>query len=446
MRIYLNIDEARATVLRRRAFDSVEISPQVQETLNRLFGEGTTPAVAVDRILSDVRKDGDEALLRYTREIDGVDLKQVEVPRDQIKAAYEALDGELIDALRLAAEEIRRFHTKQARQSWIDFTDEGALGQLVRPLERVGLYAPGGTAPLPSSLLMAAIPARVAGVTDLICCSPPQRSTGEVSPLILVAADIAQVDRVYRLGGAQAIGAMAFGTASVPRVDKIAGPGNLFVVLAKKAVFGTVDIEALPGPTETLVIADRSANPAICAADLLAQAEHDTIASAILLTDSQELAEQVAAEVELQLGKLERSHIAEQAIRNRSGIVVVPDIDTAVDLSNEYAPEHLCLLVEDPWALVGKVKNAGGIFLGERSFEVLGDYVAGPSHIMPTGGTARFASPVNVDDFRKVISLIGLNESALKRIGPAARKLAEAEGLTAHAAAVQRRLDGTGQR
>lgn len=441
MKIYTNIDEARRTVLRRLPFDTVEISPRVQESLDRLFGPGTTPAQAVDTILSDVRREQDAALRRYSREIDGTELDRVEVSREEIKAAYSRLEPELVDALRLAADEIRRFHTRQSRQSWVDFTSEGALGQLILPLERVGLYAPGGTAPLPSSLLMAAIPARVAGVNELVCCSPPQRNTGEISPLVLAAADIAGVDRVFRLGGAQAVAAMAYGTESVPRVDKIAGPGNLFVVLAKKAVFGTVDIEALPGPTETLVIADASADAPICAADLLAQAEHDVIASAILLTDSPELAARVKEEVEKQLSRLERSPIAQQAIRNRSGIVVVPDLETAFELSNEYAPEHLCLLVSDPWSHVGKVRNAGGIFLGERSFEVLGDYVAGPSHIMPTGGTARFASPVNVDDFRKVISLIGLNESALQRIGPAAQKLAEAEGLTAHAAAVRRRLD-----
>jgi histidinol dehydrogenase len=281
----------------------------------------------------------------------------------------------------------------------------------------------------------------VAGVDEIVVCSPPQRATGQISPLALAAADIAGVQTIYKLGGAQAIAAMAYGTESVRRVDKIVGPGNIFVVLAKRSVYGVVDIEALPGPTETLVIADASADPRLAAADLLAQAEHDTLASAILLTDSPELAAQVQAEIGRQLEELSRAEIAAAALQRQGGIVVTPSIADAIRLSNEYAPEHLCLLVHEPWQYVGLVRNAGGIFLGERSFEVLGDYIAGPSHIMPTGGTARYASPVNVDDFRKIISLIGLNETALERIGPAAARLADAEGLTAHAAAVRRRLE-----
>ncbi|GIV96303.1 MAG: histidinol dehydrogenase [Herpetosiphonaceae bacterium] len=442
MRVYHDLDEARRTLLRRRPLDTLEVTPAVQASLDRLFGAGTTPAQAVERIVADVRSGGDQALRRYSRLIDGVELERLEVTGAEIAAAYAALDPVLVEALKLAAGEIERFHGKQARQSWIDFTSEGALGQIVLPLERVGLYAPGGTAPLPSSLLMAAIPARVAGVAEPICCSPPQRATGQISPLVLVAADIAGVSRVFKVGGAQAIAAMAYGTESIPRVDKIAGPGNLFVVLAKRAVYGVVDIESLPGPTETLLIADAHADPALCAADLLAQAEHDVLASAILITDSVELAQAVQAEVGRQLEELDRAEIAAQALERNGGIVVVAHLDDAFTLANEYGPEHLCLLLADPWAHVGKVRNAGGIFLGERSFEVLGDYVAGPSHIMPTGGTARFSSPVNVDHFRKVISLVGLNEAALRRLGPAAQRLAEAEGLTAHAAAVRRRLEG----
>lgn len=272
-------------------------------------------------------------------------------------------------------------------------------------------------------------------------CSPPQRGTGEVAEIVLAAAHVAGVDRVFALGGAQAIAALAYGTETVPQVDKIAGPGNLFVVLAKRAVYGVVGIEALPGPTETMVIADDAADPRLAAADLLAQAEHDLVASAIMLTPSRRLAEATQAEVGRQLELLERADVAAQSIQRRGGIVVVPALADAFELANAYAPEHLCLLLAEPWQHVGKVRNAGGIFLGERSFEVLGDYVAGPSHIMPTGGTARYASPVNVDDFRKVISLVGLNEAALRRIGPAAALLADAEGLTAHAAAVRARLD-----
>jgi histidinol dehydrogenase len=440
IKIYTDIDEARRTVLRRRLFEDVSVAPQVQAGLDRMFGAGTTPVQAVERIIADVRADGDDALRRFSRDIEGVSLDELVVSRAEIEAAYTALDVDLVDALRLAASEIERFHRKQTRQSWVDWTTEGALGQIVVPLERVGVYAPGGTAPLPSSLLMAAIPARVAGVDEIVVCSPPQRSTGQVSPLVLVAADIAGVHTVYKLGGAQAIAALAYGTQTVRHVDKIVGPGNIFVVLAKRSVYGVVDIEALPGPTETLVIADANADPRLAATDLLAQAEHDTLASAILLTTSSELAERVQAEIGQQIEELSRADIAAQAIERQGGIVVVPTVEDAVRLANEYAPEHLCLLVQDPWRYVGLVRNAGGIFLGERSFEVLGDYVAGPSHIMPTGGTARYASPVNVDDFRKIISLVGLNDAALARIGPAAAKLAAAEGLTAHEAAVRRRL------
>lgn len=441
LRIYTDLAEAERTLLRRRLFDDVTVAPAVQARLDALFGPGTTPQVAVERIIADVRARGDEALRYYTQAIDGVALETLMVSRAEIEAAYAALDAELVAALRLAAEQIERFHRKQTRQSWIDWTPEGALGQLVVPLERVGVYVPGGTAPLPSSLLMAAIPARVAGVEQIVVCSPPQRESGQIAPVILVAADIAGVDAIYKLGGAQAIAALAFGSASVPRVDKIVGPGNLFVVLAKRAVYGVVDIEALPGPTETLLIADSSADPQLVAADLLAQAEHDTLASAILLTDSAALAAQVQSEVGRQLEELSRAEVAATALARQGGIVVTPTLEEAFRLANAYAPEHLCLLLADPWRYVGLVRNAGGIFLGERSFEVLGDYVAGPSHVMPTGGTARYASPLNVDDFRKIISLVGLNEAALQRIGPAAAHLAMAEGLTAHAAAVRRRLN-----
>jgi histidinol dehydrogenase (EC 1.1.1.23) len=281
----------------------------------------------------------------------------------------------------------------------------------------------------------------VAGVEEVIVCTPPQRN-GEVDPTVLAAAAAAGVARVFAIGGAQAIAAMAYGTASVPRVDKIVGPGNLFVVLAKRAVYGVVGIESLPGPTETLVIADAHADPRLVAADLLAQAEH-VLASAILITPDRALAEQVQVEVAHQIESLpvQNAAAAATAVTGRGGIVLVPDLDTAFEVANEYAPEHLCLLIDEPWRYVGKVRNAGGVFLGERSFEVLGDYVAGPSHIMPTGGTARFASPVNVDDFRKVISLVALNDAALRRIGPAAARLADAEGLAAHAAAVRLRME-----
>ncbi|RRR75034.1 MAG: histidinol dehydrogenase [Candidatus Viridilinea halotolerans] len=423
--IITDLAAAQAGVLRRAALD-----------------EDAATASAVAAIIAQVRSAGDAALHELSLRFDGVAPAMLEVPREAWTAAVAALPPDLLVALELATHELRRFHERQARNSWVDFSVEGARGQLVVPLERVGLYVPGGAAPLPSSLIHAAVPARVAGVTELVVCSPPQRATGLPAPVILAAAQIAGVDRVFSVGGAQAIAAMAYGTATIPRVDKIAGPGNRFVIQAKRLVYGAVDIESLPGPTETLVIADANAEPRFAAADLLAQAEH-VEASAILLTPSLELARAVQAEVGRQLEALPHpnAQAASEAVSTRGGIVVVPDLDVAFDLANDYAPEHLCLLLSDPWPYVGKVRNAGGIFLGEQSFEVLGDYCAGPSHIMPTEGTARYASPVNVDDFRKVISLVGLNSSALARIGPAAQRLAEAEGLFAHAAAVAVRLD-----
>jgi histidinol dehydrogenase len=401
-----------------------------------------TASAAVAAIIAEVRNEGDAALRSLTERFDGVALGAIEVPRSRWEAAAASLDPQLIEALKLAAAQLRRFHQRQARNSWVDWNVEGAVGQLVVPLQRVGIYVPGGAAPLPSSLLHAAIPARVAGVDELIACSPPQRGSQEPAPVVLAAALVAGVDRLFSVGGAQAIAAMAYGTASVPRVDKIAGPGNRYVILAKRAVYGAVGIESLPGPTETLLIADESAQPRYVAADLLAQAEH-VEASAILLTPSRVLAEAVQHEVERQLALLPPANrqAAGEALRQRGGIVLVADLAEAMQVANAYGPEHLCLLVGDPWPLVGQVRNAGGVFVGERSFEVLGDYTAGPSHIMPTEGTARYASPVNVDDFRKVISLIGLNEVALRRIGPAAQRIAEAEGLFAHAAAVRARLE-----
>jgi histidinol dehydrogenase len=309
---------------------------------------------------------------------------------------------------------------------------------MIRPLERVGVYAPGGSAPYPSTLIMCVVPAQVAGVEEITVSTPPGRD-GQPAPVILAAAHACGVEKVYRIGGAQAVAALAFGTQSIPRVDKIVGPGNIFVVLAKQQVYGVVDIDGLPGPTETLVVADADADPALVAADLLAQAEHDTLASAILVTPSRSLGEAVQAEVARQMEALSRAEIIAESLDGQGGIVVCADLDQAVELANLYAAEHLCLHVADPWSLVGKVKHAGGVFLGENSYEVLGDYVAGPTHVMPTMGTARFASPLSVRDFTKIISLFALGEDESREIGRAAQTLAEAEGLTAHGAAVARR-------
>jgi histidinol dehydrogenase len=423
--ILTDLTVARRTVLQRVRLDQ---------------DADTSQAVAA--VVSAVQQRGDSALREFSSRFDGVVPADFAVPPELWAAAAEALPADLRAALELAVAEIRAFHQHQARSSWIDHQPEGARGQLIRPLERVGIYVPGGAAPLPSSLIHAAVPAQVAGVGSIVVCSPPQRQGGLPAPVVLAAAHIVGVDAVYAVGGAQAIAALAFGTESIPRVDKIAGPGNRYVIQAMRLVYGAVDITSLPGPTETLVIADAAADPRLVAADLLAQAEH-VEASAILLTDSADLAAAVSRELERQLELLPATNAraAEAALLERGAVIVVPSLDVALQLSNEYGPEHLCLLVRDPWSLVGRVQNAGGIFLGEESFEVLGDYVAGPSHIMPTEGTARYASPVNVDDFRKVISLVALQRSALQRIGPAARRIAQAEGLFAHAAAVAARLD-----
>lgn len=439
IRIIHDTAEAQRSILARRPLADEALSPGVREGIRRVFGEDLTAGQVVDRILADVRNDGDTALRRYTEAIDGVALDDLLVIENELYDGLQQVEPAVVQALKTAADRIEAFHRRQLRQSWFSFDETGALGQIVRPLARVGLYVPGGTAAYPSSLLMSAIPARVAGVREIVVATPPGRD-GTLPAVTLAAAHVAGVDRIVKVGGAQAIGALAYGTASVPRVDKILGPGNIFVTLAKSRVFGQVAIDAPLGPTETLLIADESASPALVAADLLAQAEHDPLASPILLTTSPDLAERVADEVMEQLPHLSRRAIALAAFEKNGGIVVVPDLGTAVDLANEYAPEHLCLLVREPWSLIERVRNAGGVFLGEASAEVMGDYVAGPSHSMPTGGAARVFSPINVEEFLKVISLFALNDRALRDLGPAAITLAEAEGLTAHAAAVRRRL------
>ena len=439
IRILNDLDQIRIALTRSRGFEEPELSPQARAGVRRVFGEDLTAGAVVDRILERVRTEGDAGVAALTAAIDGQAPDRVEVRRTEWHAAFERIDSSLQDAMHVAAAQIEAFHRHQVRTSWFETTSEGILGQLVRPIERVGIYAPGGTAVYPSSLLMTAVPARVAGVEEVIVCSPPHQ--GAVSDLILAAAHVADVDRVFQIGGAQAIAAMAYGTETVPHVDKIYGPGNIFVVLAKQKLYGVAAIDALPGPTETLLVADETADPTLAAADLLAQAEHDPMASAILLTDSANLAKRVADELGRQLADLERATIAGQSLKDNGLIGVVPDIVTAVELANAYAPEHLCLLIHSPWDLVPYVKHAGGLFIGEDSPEALGDYTTGPSHVMPTGGSARFFSPVHVNDFVKVINVAAANRAALKRLGPATVALARAEGLTAHARAIERRLD-----
>jgi len=438
---------ARQTILKRTPPDEFPVSQRVLDGITKLFGEALTPEQAVTKILKDVRINGDSALQKWTQALDSIDLQPAPVSKVLIQSALDSLPLEQRQALEKAAARIEAFHRKQPLTSW--FTNElgGTLGQIIRPIQRVGLYVPGGTAPLPSTVLMSAIPARVAGVKEIVVVTPPNRSIENtnlpVNAMILAACAIAGVDEVYLLGGAQAIAALAYGTETIQSVDKIFGPGNLFVTLAKRQVYGVVGIDGLAGPTETMVIADESANPAWVAADLLAQAEHDLSASAILLSPSQALIKNVQIEVGKQLEQRGRADIIVASLENRGGAVLTRDLDEAVQLANDYAPEHLALSINDPWRWVDKVNNAGGVFVGEHSFEVLGDYVAGPSHVMPTGGSARFASPLNVWDFVKIVSLIALDENTAQAIGPIAATIATSEGLDAHNNAALIRLENS---
>ena len=436
---------ARQTILKRTPPDEFPVSERVMDSIEKLFGERLTAEAAVTRILKDVRMNGDSALQSWTKRLDSIDRKPAPVSKDLIQAAYDSLPPVQRDALEKAAARVEAFYKKQPLTSW--FTNElgGTLGQIIRPIQRVGLYVPGGTAPLPSTVLMSAIPAKVAGVKDIVVVAPPNRAYADaevpIAPIILAACAIAGVDEVYAIGGAQAIAALAYGTETIRPVDKIFGPGNLFVTLAKRQVYGVVGIDGLAGPTETVVIADDSANPSWVAADLLAQAEHDLLASAVLLTPSQTLIEKVQVEVANQIEQRNRADIIAASLENRGGAVLTRDLDEAVQLANEYAPEHLGLSVSEPWNWVEKVTNAGGVFMGENSFEVLGDYLAGPSHVMPTGGSARFASPLNVWDFVKIVSLVALDGKTAQEVGPIAATLAQAEGLDAHANAALLRTE-----
>jgi len=433
-------DKQKAREFLTRSNVESEATPALKAGIKQMFGKEMSLEQTVQHIINDVRKDGDKALFELTAKIDGVHLSGLEVSKDEIAAAYDVIDDELLGALELAAQRIRAFHEVQKRSSRTDFMDD-ELGQLVFPLGRVGLYAPGGKASYPSTVLMTAIPAKVAEVSEIVVTTPPAKD-GSIIPAILVAADIAGVDKIYKVGGAQAVAAMAYGTKSIPKVDKICGPGNIFVTLAKKMVYGSVDIDGIQGPTETIVLADDSANPLYCALDLLAQAEHDEMASAIMITDSKTLADNVVIQINRQLETLERSRIAKEAMKRNGAIIVVDKIDDAVELANTYAPEHLCLTVADPEFCMSKITNSGGIFIGESSPEGVGDYTAGPSHVMPTSGTARWSSPLSVDDFLRTSNVIAIQEHSLREIGHAAAIIARAEGLTAHAKAVEARLQG----
>ncbi len=431
---------AKASIMKRAAMDDMEVPEAVLERTERLFGERLNPSQAVERILKDIRQRGDTALQEWTKRLDGQAPDSVRVSPEELRTALENLPAEQRAALELAANRVRRFHEAQPLTSWMTNKLGGTLGQFVRPIRRVGIYVPAGTAPLPSTVLMSVLPAQAAGVKEIVVVSPPERRSGKIAAVILAAAALCGVEEVYAMGGAQAIAALAFGTETIPAVDKIFGPGNLFVTLAKRQVFGVVGIDGLAGPTETVVIADEGANPAWVAADLLAQAEHDVLASAILLSPSADMIGRVQAAVAEQVEQRGRAEIITAALANRSGAVLTRDLDEAVELANAYAPEHLCLAVREPWRLAEKVTAAGGVFLGEHSFEVLGDYVAGPSHVMPTGGSARFSSPLNVLDFVHIVSLVALDEATTRAIAPAAAVIARSEGLDAHAFSAQVRL------
>ena len=441
-RIFTDVASAKDSILKRRSLRDYDAPPAVLERSAAIFGEPITPDEAVRRIIRDIRLRGDAAIHNWTRKIDGISRDDLLVPQTEMQNALSRLPSDLSNALQLAAGRIRAFHEKQPLNSWIDANADGALGQLVRPVDSVGVYVPGGSAPLPSSLLMSVIPAQVAGVKNIVVCTPPGSGDGDIHPTIMAAGAIAGVEKLYRVGGAQAIAAMAYGSETLPQVDVIVGAGNLFVTLAKQQVYGDVGIDGLLGPTETVVIADDSADPRLAAADLLAQAEHDALASAILLTPSTALAQAVSDDIQRQLGALERGDVILESMAAGSGTVITSDLDEAYKLANEYAPEHLCLLIDNPWSAIGKIRNAGGIFLGEGSYEVLGDYVAGPSHVMPTGGSARFASPLNLLHFVKISSLIALDDGAARDLSESAEIIAQAEGLTAHAAAARLRRGG----
>lgn len=398
---------------------------------------------AVGDILANVRANKDEALFKYTKDFDKADINasNIVVTKEEIEEAYTLVDPALVDVIRKALKNIKEYHEKQKQYSWFDSKPDGTiLGQKVTALSRVGVYVPGGKAAYPSSVLMNVLPAKVAGVEQIIMCTPPDHE-GKVYPTTLVAANEAGVDVIYKVGGAQAIAAMAYGTESVPKVDKICGPGNIYVALAKKAVFGYVSIDSVAGPSEILVIADETANPRYVAADLLSQAEHDEMASAILITTSKELAKKVSDEVDGFLKELSRSEIISKSLDNYGYILLVDNINEAVDVANEIASEHLEIVTKDPFNVMTKIKNAGAIFLGEYSSEPLGDYFAGPNHVLPTNGTAKFFSALSVDDFIKKSSIISYSRNALEAIHEDIETFATAEHLTAHANSIKVRFE-----
>ena len=427
-------------LLQKPAFDEVELSPKIREANKATFGKDMSAAELVAQIVHDVRFEGDKAVLRYTKLIDKVDceIKDLLVTEEEFAAAEKQADPQVVESLKKAAENVRRYHEEQKPNSWMTYREQGSLlGQSLIPLDRVGIYVPGGTAAYPSSVIMNAMPAVVAGVGEIVMMVPPKN--GAINPYVLIAARLAGVKKIYKIGGAQAIAALAFGTETIPRVDKITGPGNIFVTLAKKEVYGHVDIDMLAGPSEILIVADESADPVYTAADMLSQAEHDPLASSIVITDSEKLARQVAIEAENQLQKLPRQEIARASIERNGLIVIADNMQQALRFANTSAPEHLELLTREPFQLLPYVRHAGAVFLGAYSPEPLGDYFAGPNHVLPTGGTARYYSVLNVETFMKRTSLISYTQPALEAVSEDIIRLAETEGLQAHANAIRLR-------
>lgn len=420
-------------------FDSKNCSRA--ELLERVLPESPAVDTAVRDIIDNVIKNGDKALFEYAKRFDGATLSALEVTKEEIDAACASVDADFITTLKMAAVNIADFHKRQLREGFTNDCGDGRiLGQRVLPLKRVGIYVPGGTASYPSTVLMNAVPARIAGVSEIIMVTPPLKD-GTIKAEILAAARLAGVDRIFKIGGAGAVAALAYGTESVPAVDKIVGPGNVFVATAKRMVFGKVAIDMVAGPSEILVVADKNCNPAFVAADLLSQAEHDRLASSVLVTDSKELALNVSDELEKQIPLLERCDIARESIDNNGKIIIVENIDEAIEIANEYAPEHLELCIDEPMEWLPKVENAGSVFLGRNAPEALGDYFAGPNHTLPTSGTARFASPLGVDDFVKRTSFIYYTNEALGHVQARIVDFARREGLTAHGKSVSIRFE-----
>ncbi len=433
--------EAVKKTLDKAAFDQVELNPRIREKNKELYGEDLTAAQIVERIVGEVRKDGDKAVIKYTKLLDGAEFKAEDflVTENEYKVAYEQADEKIVESLKKAIENVHKYHLEQKPNSWITYRNHGSiLGQSVIALDRVGVYVPGGTAAYPSSVVMNVVPAKVAGVPEVIMMAPPSRD-GKLNPYVLIAAKEAGVSAVYKVGGAQAIAAMAFGTQTIPKVDKITGPGNIFVTLAKKAVYGHCDIDMLAGPSEILIVADKTADPVYTAADMLSQAEHDMLASSIVITDDETLADKVLAEAEKQLAQLPRKEIAAASLEKNGRIILAENIMQAMELANYSAPEHMEILTQNPFTLLPYVRHAGAVFLGAYSPEPLGDYFAGPNHVLPTGGTARYYSVLNTETFMKRTSIISYTQPALNEVSADIIRLAEAEGLQAHANAIKLR-------